>query len=56
MATQKIADPNKSFQSVYVRVKNGVNTGPVPLRTWRRLVSSEKPRSQQRTGKDTGII
>lgn len=56
MATQKIADPNKSIQSVYVRVKNGINTGPVPLRTWVRLAPSEKPRSYQRTGKDTGIV
>lgn len=56
MATQKIADPNKTFQSVYVRVKNGINTGPVPLRQWVKLVPSEKPRSQQRTGKDTGIV
>jgi hypothetical protein len=56
VATQKIADPNKSFQSVYVRVKNGINTGPVPLRTWARLAPRDKPRSQQRTGKDTGIV
>jgi len=56
VARDKVPDPNKRIQSTYVRVKNGIETGPIPLRRWVKLVPTEKPRSYQRTGKDTGVI
>lgn len=56
MKQQKIADPNKTIQSVYVRVKNNEPGSPIQLRKWTTLRQTEKPRSYQRTGKDTGVI
>lgn len=53
---RSVPDPNKTIQSVYVRVKNTIGTDLVGPRKWTRMVSTVKPRPYQRTGKDTGVI